>query len=485
MHLRSGLLPAFLLAGLFPALSAGSVTSYHNGPARDGAFIAPGLSWGAASTLHVDANFQGAVKGAVYAQPLYWRPPGAAHGMLIVATEADEVDALDADTGRTVWRTQLGRPVPLAQLPCGDIDPLGITGTPVIDAARGVVYLDAMVEQDGAPQHLVFGLGLSDGKIMPGWPVNVQQALRGNFDPALQNQRGALMLLGQRLFIPYGGQFGDCGDYHGIVLGLATDPPHFLAAWATRGSKGGIWAPGGISAADGALFFTTGNTDAGADWADGEGVFRLAPDLARNPDPRAFFAPGNWKALDDEDLDISGVAPLPFDLPGGARRLLALGKDGDAYLLDRDNLGGFNGQIASLHVANSVIITGPAAFPGAAATETLVFQARNALCPDGAFSGGLAALALSAHAIRPLWCAALRGRGAPIVTTTDGHADPIVWVDGAEGDERLHAFRGDTGAPLFTSAAIPGVRRFATPIAANRHLYIAGEGRIVAFRWKS
>ena len=180
---------------------------------------------------------------------------------------------------------RLGRPVPLAQLACGNIDPLGITGTPVIDAAQGTVYLDAMVEQNGTPQHLVFGMRLSDRRVLPGWPVNVQEALRGrNFAPALQNQRGALILLGHRLFVAYGGQFGDCGDYHGTILGLATDPPHLFAAWATRGSKGGIWAPGGISAADGALFFATGNTDTGADLADGEGVFRLLPDLARRAD---------------------------------------------------------------------------------------------------------------------------------------------------------------------------------------------------------
>ena len=485
MHLRTAPLLVAILAGLFPAVAGASVTEYHNDPARDGTFTTPGLSWAAAASLHVDENFHGTADGAVYAQPLYWRAPGAPHGLLIVATEADEVDALNADTGQTVWHAQLGRPVPLAQLPCGDIDPLGITGTPVIDASRGAVYLDAMVEQNGTPQHLVFGLNLSDGKVLPGWPVNVRQALRGNFDPMVQNQRGALALLGHRLFVAYGGQFGDCGDYHGRVVGLATDPPHVVASWVTRANKGGIWAPGGISEADGALFFATGNTDTGANWADGEGVFRLSPDLARFPNPHAFFAPDNWKMLDDEDLDMSGVTPLPFDLPGGARRLLALGKDGDAYVLNRGDLGGFNGQLARLHVANSEIITGPAAFLEGA-DETVVFQARGALCPNGTFGGGLAALAVSASSIRPLWCAPLQGRGAPIVTTTNGHADPIVWVDGAQGDERLHAFRGDTGAPLFTSAnTIPDVRHFETLLAANHHLYIAEDGRIVAFSWNA
>jgi hypothetical protein len=486
MRLRAVPLQIVIWAWLLPALASASVTEYHNNPARDGNFTAPGLSWQTVSSVHVDSDFHGTVNGAVYAQPLYWHPPGAARGLLIVATEANEVDALDADTGRTVWRKLLGKPVPLARLPCGNIDPLGITGTPVIDASNGTIYLDAIVEQNGTPQHLVFGLRLSDGAILPGWPINVQQALRDqNFKPALQNQRGALALLKHRIFIAYGGHYGDCGDYRGIVLGLDTNPPHMAASWITRASKGGIWAPGGISEADGALFFATGNTETGAEWADGEGVFRLSPELTRTTDPHAFFAPGNWKAMDERDLDMSGVTPLPFDLPGGARRLLALGKDGNAYLLDRDNLGGFNGEIARRLVANSAIITGPAAVQ-AGGNETVVFQARNALCPEGKFTGGLAALNVSAAAIEPLWCAPLRGRGAPIITTSDGHADPIVWVDGAEGDERLHAFRADTGLPLFTSAeTIPGVRHFETLLVANQHLYIAADNRVVAFSWNA
>src|SRR5262249_58682914 len=67
------------------------------------------------------------------------------------------------------------------------------------------------------------------------------------------------------------------------------------------------------------------------------------------------------------------------------------------------------------------------------------------------------------------WCGALKGEGAPIVTTTDGRANPIVWVVGADGDGRLHGFRGDTGEPLFTGGwrrgAMIGVRTF-PPLAS-------------------
>jgi hypothetical protein len=252
-------------------------------------------------------------------------------------------------------------------------------------------------------------------------------------------------------------------------------------AWSTRGPKGGIWAPGGISADGGFLFVATGNTETGEHWADGEGVFRLVPDLAHSLNPRDFYAPFNWKQLDDEDLDMSGVSPLPLDVAGTAR-LLALGKDGNAYLLNRDYLGGIGGQILTQRVSGIPIITAPAVFPSAA-HEIAAFRAPDPVCPRGE-SGGVVALAITASSVSPLWCAPLDGRGSAIVTTTDGTAQPIVWIAGAEGDDRLHAFRGDTGAPLWISRqALPGLRHLVTPMVAGDRLYIAGDGRVYAFVW--
>ena len=90
--------------------------------------------------------------------------------------------------------------------------------------------------------------------------------------------------------------------------------------------------------------------------------------------------------------------------------------------------------------------------------------------------------------IATAWCGALRGAGAPIVTTTDGHSDPIVWIVGAEGDNRLHGFKGDTGEPLFAGGgpaeAMAGVRRFQTLIAAEDRLYVAADGRVYAFGFR-
>ncbi|HEX5327332.1 MAG TPA: hypothetical protein VFW75_11740, partial [Acetobacteraceae bacterium] len=303
MRFAFALILASLLGHAAPAVAAvptdATIPSYHGEPSRSGSYIVPGLSWAAAPNMRRDTSFDGRVDGHVYAQPLYWRPAGAARGLLIIATESDVVTALDAETGRTVWHTRLGDPVSRAAMPCGDINPLGITGTPVIDPAAATIYLDAMVSRSGTPAHLVFGLRLADGAVLSGWPIDVQQAMQTRgiaFSPRVQGQRSALAMLDGRVFIAFGGNFGDCGDYHGMVLGISIDPPHAVAAWTTSGLKGGIWAPGGISSDGRALFVTTGNTAGAQQWAGGEAAFRLGPDLAHSASPRDWFAPVNWKA---------------------------------------------------------------------------------------------------------------------------------------------------------------------------------------------
>ena len=466
-----------------------TVPFYHGAPDRAGNYIVPSLNWQSVRAIHRVQDFDGHVEGHIYAQPLYWRAPGAGPSLVIVATENDLVYGLDAETGHAVWRTALGQPARRSALPCGNIDPLGITGTPVIDAARGAVFLDAMVDDRGKPRHLLYGLRLSDGGVLSGFPIDVSAGLtaRGiRFDAAAQNQRGALALLNGRIYVPFGGHFGDCSDYHGVVVAINVDPPQLMGAWLTRAAKGGIWAPAGLSETGGSLYFSTGNTEGARSWGDGEGVFRVGHDLTHATGPRDFFAPSDWKQLDDDDLDLGGVTPLPLTIPG-ADMLLALGKDGKAYLLDRTNLGGIGGAMAVDQAARGAIITAPAVYP-LRDTIVVAYQARGAACPNGTYVSGIGALAVTAdpsHRLYSAWCARLEGRGAPIVTTTDGRSDPIVWAVGAEGDDRLHGFRGDTGEEIYAEAAtgdgMTGLRHFATILVAAGHFYIAGDGRIFVY----
>lgn len=483
-----GALCALGLAAALPARAApptAQVLTYHAGGGRRGNFVVPALTWRRARGLRPDRRFQARIEGHVYAQPLYWSArPGRA--MLLVVTESDTVYALDAVSGRTLWRRTLGRPVPLQSVPCGNIDPLGITGTPVIDPRRRAVYLDALVRPagSGAPTHEIFGLSLADGAVLAGWPVDVGAALarRGlRFDARVQGERGALAILHDTVYVPYGGRDGDCGRYRGWVVGVKLDPPRVIGSWHTPALAGGIWAPAGVSSDGHSLYVTTGNTMEATSWGGGEAVIRLTPSLHFTGATADFFAPGDWRALDARDADLGGVSPLLFDM-GGAGYVLALGKDGNAYLLDRRNLGGFDGALAVAHVSDSQIRAASAQFP-VAGGAMIAFRGQGSDCP-GRAHGDLTVLKVTATSpprITTAWCAAVRGHGAPIVTTTDGRHDPIVWMLGAAGDGRLYGFRGDTGRRLFVSARLPGLRRFQTLIATAHRLYVAADGTVYAF----
>ncbi|HUK08422.1 MAG TPA: PQQ-binding-like beta-propeller repeat protein [Stellaceae bacterium] len=492
-HLRLPLLLCLLLFASFPTRADEAVVvGYHNTPDRSGRYVMPGLTAERARGIHLDAGFNGDIAGHVYAQPIYWRPAGATKGVLIVATEDDTVYALDADSGATLWRTELGKPVPRSSLRCGNINPLGITGTPAIDARRETAYFDAMVAVQDRPQHLIFALALRDGSIRQGWPLNVTDALARQglrFNARDQNERGAVTIAGDRLFVPFGGHWGDCGDYHGWVVGVALDHPEDIIAWTTRAQGGGIWAPGGIVTDGRSLFIATGNTMSAKVWSDGEAAFRLGLDLKRFERPSDYFAPSDWQALDDADLDLGGSNPMLLDVPSGGETrplLLALGKDGKAYLLDRNNLGGIGGALAVETVSTESIRTAPAAFRSGNAVM-VAFQGRGAACPSAARGPGLTVLKIVAEPkpeITTLWCGSLRGAGSAIATVSDANgADPIVWITGAEGDNRLHGFKGETGEELSASGAagMAGLRHFGTILAVNNRLYVAADGRVYAF----
>jgi hypothetical protein len=359
-----------------------------------------------------------------------------------------------------------------------------------------LVYLDANIADSSGPRHRIFALSLDDGTTAPGWPIDVADALHGGpqpFNSRDQNERGALTIVDGMLYVPFGGHFGDCGDYHGWVVGVSLLQPGKVISWSTRARGGGIWAPGGITVVGQSLFVATGNTFGASTWSDGEAIIRLAPDLHRSNDKRDFFAPSDWHALDERDADLGGSNPVPLDIQGPSGRqsfILALGKDGRAYLLDRNDLGGIGGSVATEAITQQPIRTASAVYP-VGSGAFVAFQAGGARCPtrgsDRGTDNDLVVLKISTGdrpSISAAWCGNAHGRGSPIVTTTDGHSAPIVWTVGAEGDNRLHGFRGDTGEPLSPRGAGPtmaGLHHFQTLIATRDRLYIGADSRIYAF----
>ena len=467
-----------------------SVLEHHNGPRRNGLYVDPSLTRAAAASFHPDPTFQAAVPGSIFGQLLY-AADGAGNADLVIAvTEENDVAAFAAASGATVWSVNLGPPVPLSELPCGDIDPLGITGTPVLDPATRTLYLDAMTTPDGGRtlKHLVFALSLDDGSTRPGWPVDVgaRASFGGTaFTPAVQNQRGALALVGGTLYVPYGGHYGDCGDYHGWVVGVSTSDPSVVKAWATTALAGGVWGPSGVASDGTSLFVTTGNTmGAGSTWAGGDAVIRLAAGPVFSGQRADYFAPSDWPSLDANDQDLAGTGPLLLDLPGAtpSQLLVALGKDGNLYLVDRSALGGVGGEVAMATVSTSEIINAAASYTTALGTY-VAFKGDGAECP-GSESGDLTAVRIVPGApptVTTAWCAQQGGLGSPMVTTTDGQSESIVWSVGAEGDERLRGFDGDTGQVLYASGSLGSVRRYVTPILAKGRLFVPVDGGVKAF----
>jgi uncharacterized repeat protein (TIGR01451 family) len=495
------------------------VLEHHLHPTRDGLYIDPLITQDAAITTHRDLSFNASLNGPVHAQPLYVNngPNGAA--AFIVATEHNDVVALDAADGNQIWLKNLGTPVPRAELPCGDIDPLGITGTPVIDPAARVIFLDAMTMPDGGvtKQHFIYALSLDDGSVIPGWPVDVNTLSYNGltFDSTVQNQRGALLLHSGVLYVPYGGHFGDCQSYHGWVVAVPETDPTSAVAWATEGVKAGIWAVGGLSTDGDSVFAATGNTSGSTEWMGGEAIIRLGLDDTFSRSPADFFTPSNWFTLDQSDLDLGGEAPLILDVPGAtpSKLVVALGKSGVAHLLDRSNLGGIgtgDGENGEGLFSTRVAIDNPPGDPKrgrirtAAATYTtasgtyVVFSVSTPGsvgfgCP--ATPGDLVALRIGASSpptISVAWCAnnngtdaPIVGRGAPMVTTTDGSSQPVVWTIGAEGTNRLYAYNGETGDPLFAGGGaneqMSQVSRFQTPIAVNGRIIVAADDRLFVF----
>src|SRR6201984_1717933 len=134
---------AIVWSAVMPANAQVNVIQEHNNVSRDGVYIGAGFTPSAAANLTRDLNFNGTISGNVYAQPLYIE--GGANGPMIIAvTESNNVYALSATTGTVIWQGNLGTTVPRANLQCGNIDTVGITGTPAVDLASRALFFDAM-----------------------------------------------------------------------------------------------------------------------------------------------------------------------------------------------------------------------------------------------------------------------------------------------------------------------------------------------------
>jgi hypothetical protein len=464
--------------------------------------VDPLLTHAAVQALHPDTAFAPpTLAGPIYAQPLYVEQGAQGRETIYVATEQDVVYALDANSGALLWQKSVGNPVGVRFLDCANIDPVGVTGTPIIDPATRTLYVDASSTPDGGvtKQHLLVALSIDDGSMRPGYPVDLaaQLAARGvTFTPATQQQRGALALLQGTVYVPFGGYSEDCDVYHGFVVGVSTASPQDVFAWSVPAQAGGIWGVGGPATDGASIYVATGNTATGvsAAWGGGEAVVRLSPQLTFSGGTIDYFTPSNWYQMDAKDLDLGSSQPILLDMPGAAHPKLtvAMGKTGVVHVLDRTNLGGLgagNGTsgegLASALVSTDELRNAAAAFTAASGTY-VVFKGNGVGCATNADVAAVKVGSGDPPSLSLAWCAATDSDGSPIVSTTDGSSEPVVWTVGADGDGRVHALDGETGAILFgggTSYQMPVARYQSAILVKGRALWAHNAG-LTAFTVK-
>jgi hypothetical protein len=475
----SSLIIALLWTAVLPANAQVNVTQEHNNLSRDGLYIDPAFTPSNAANLTRDLGFDGIIAGHVYAQPLYIE--GGPNGPIVIAvTESNNVYALHADTGTVIWsRTDIGTPAPSGS-PCpGNIIPVGITGTPVVDLASRSLFFDALIS--GNPnKHFIYSLNVDTGATTnANWPVNVDNAVPG-FVSGIQEERGALALVNGIVYVSYSGWVGDCGPYHGWVVGVDINNPSNVMAWATDATGGGIWGHGGVASDGTNMFVVTGNTftSPGDPWSGGEAIVRFNA----GPVFSDFWAPTNWQNLDGGDTDLGGCSATLIDVPGAnpSQLVLALGKDRNAYLLDRNNLGGVGMPVAQMNVSSSTLRgTSSVAYQTGEGTH---FAFHNE-------SGELRSYIINATSpptIALAWNVNDGGRSSPWVTTTGGTNNTIVWVAGVEDDGRLHGYNGDNGAVIFAGGGpneqMSGTRQWNTGMVARGRIYFGADNKIYAFK---
>ncbi|MGD0453282.1 MAG: choice-of-anchor D domain-containing protein [Solirubrobacteraceae bacterium] len=458
------------------------------------------------------------VKGQVYAQPLL------DDGTLFVATEANNLYALNPASGAQQWTKNLGEPWSPGEIGCGDLAPeVGVTSTPVIDPATNIAYLTYKTyrETKKEPEWFMDAVSVSTGAQEPGFPVllsgKAQNASGQEFHAGTELQRPGLLLMEGVVYAAFG---SDCDHpvWQGWVFGVSTEGA-VKARWVAdeTGEGAGIWQSGAGLTSDGpgTILLSTGNGGAPSTPAPGdtpppnlgESIVRLDVQPGGSLKPVDFFAPYNASYLDTWDADFAsgGVTGLPeeyFGTPAIPHLAVAVGKDGYVYLLNRDNLGGIGqGPADSDEVVQRIgpyggVWSRPGVWPGeggwvyiptASGGNTAGGSSGNFRVYQYGLSGsGMPTLSLQGTSKEAFGFSS----SPPVITsngTTPGSA--LVWIvwapNGAGEGAQLRAYNPipvKNEPVLRWSAPIGTSAKFALPGVGAGRLYVGTrDGHVIAF----
>jgi hypothetical protein len=513
------------------------VYTYHNDLARDGAntheYVLTPANVNAGSFGKV---FSCSADGAIYAQPLWvanLTVSGAAHNVVFVATQHDSLFAFDADASpcSKLWSVSLidaahggtanESPVPssgtgaLVGNGAGDLTPeVGITGTPVIDPARAILYV---VSKSMSPGGATFyqrlhAIDLASGAEKPGSPVAIAATFPGagdggttvTFNPKTQNQRAALAFVNGTVYVAWGSH-EDKGPFYGWLMGYRYDGTTLARSnvlnAAPDGGDAGIWMSGSAPAADAAgnLYVLTGNGSFNAANAAppnrdyGDSFLQLSPALS----VLQYFTPTNQQSDRTYNNDFgAGGATVLAELPAGSlvRHLaVAGGKDGNLYVLNLDALDGFGDQHAWQQLSVGTEGDLNADTPGVIFCTPAIWN--NQLYLAGAIQP------LSSYAFSPS-TAKLSAQGTtagafgypgttPSISAT-GTSNGIVWaLDNSQyctaestgcGPAVLHAYDANNlakelwNSALSSADAAGNAVKFVVPTIANGKVYVGTRG---------
>jgi outer membrane protein assembly factor BamB len=278
---------------------------------------------------------------AVYGEPL------VVGSTLIAATEGNRVFGLNARTGHVRWRTGLGSPQPLSGLPCGDIDPLGITGTPAYDPTTGSVFV---VAETVGGHHKLWALNAKTGKKR--WHRSLDVLPDRN--RKAEQERSAVLVEHGRVVVSFGGLAGDCDNYVGYVTSTSVTGGGRTFHYAVPTAReAGMWAPPGpVVGRNGHVYVASGNgAELHGRWDKSDSVTELTRKRLHRV---SVFAPRTWRDDNVRDLDLGSMSPMSVP---SLHRIVIAGKRGVVYLL-HEHFRGVGHAIATL--------SGCHAFSGAA-----------------------------------------------------------------------------------------------------------------------
>jgi len=416
--------------------------------------------------------------GGVYGEPLVYV------STVYVATENDTVYAIAAGTGKVYWHLHVGTSVPKSVIDstptvgCGDIDPLGITGTPVIDAATDELFVAEETELAGQKgwqgiRHWLVAISLTSHQVL--WHRDIDPPYGNDpshyFIPAEQ-QRPAITLANGRLYVAFGGLAGDCGQYHGYVVDLPVSGTGPLGSYQvpTR-REGAIWETNGaVVSPTGDLYVATGNGSSNnvADFDEGNSVVELSPTLKR----LGYWAPSDWVQLNDQDWDLGSAGPI--NVPGTSLLFVA-GKpssSGDyGYLMSEGHLTGIG------HGAYTAPACPGGGDFGADASDVIGTGSGARIFIYAACGSGTEAFQVTTSpvAFHRVWSPSFGSpNGPPIV------AGGLVWALDWDGAALygMNPLNGDVVVHRTTDA----LEHFATPAVGYGMLFVPSAGGIEAFR---